>query len=39
VREAMLAFIHSEMPEALVRYRGELDVRQPDFRQPQWAAA
>ncbi len=30
VREAMLAFIRAEMPEAIVRYRGELGFRQPE---------
>lgn len=29
VREALLAFIRATMPEALVRYRGEVEVRQP----------
>jgi small-conductance mechanosensitive channel len=29
VREALLSFIRAKMPEALVRYRGEVEVRQP----------
>ena len=31
VREALLAFIRSKMPEALVRYRGDVQVRQPQL--------
>ena len=33
VREAIFAFIDAEMPEAFVRYRGDLDVR-PPLREP-----
>jgi hypothetical protein len=29
VREAIFAFISAEMPEAFVRYRGDVDVMQP----------
>lgn len=31
VREALLAFIRSKMPEALVRYRGDVEFRQPQL--------
>lgn len=30
IREAMLAFIRADMPEAIVRYRGDLGFRQPE---------
>ena len=29
VREAMLAFVRDEMPDALVRHRAEIDLRPP----------
>jgi hypothetical protein len=29
VREAMLEYIRSEMPEAIVRYRGAVSIDQP----------
>jgi len=31
VREALLSFISSKMPEALVRYRGDVEFRQPQL--------